>query len=746
MGKRILITMLLALLLVVGPLMAADDAVEDAVDKAVEKAVEKDEEKSLEPAEQIALIKAVSPSLVRVEFTAKFDKGKAAPGCERAIREERAVERTGYLLSPTLVITDDITVHPRFIKRLFVTYKSEQVDAVVKAYSKDTHAILLELAKPLTEAKPLVFDAKAEEPYYAINYGRYGSTLTKRVWSLKLPSVYTTERNRQYRAGPSGCLIVEKTGKPVAISFASRWPVDDSWKGSPLKWPMLPAKDMKKSLANVQKNAEQGLMRVTLNFRSPKKRSDMGRYGGDESKTEINTTGALIDKNSVLVLTNMLPKVTARLERITVHPQKGEPISAKFKCTMKDYGGFVVTLEKPLTGPVKLLKKKDIRDYRNQLLLSAEIIIQGKKRVAYYKHYRINSFDMGWKRHIYPQAGWGSGGDFFFDLNGTLLALPIARREKVSVKRWGGSGATLTSTSYLTEVLGDLKNKKNIDVTNVPLTEEEENRLAWLGVELQGLNTELARINNVSDLTNDGSTGAMVSYVYPGSPADRAGIKAGVVMLRIHGEDQPKPIEVRVDSYAFAGRGFRWEWLDRISEQDYDRIPRPWPSRENTVTRALTDLGFGKKYQVEFFIDEKIVKKDFKVVVSPPHYDTAKRYKSKVLGLTVRNLTYELQRYFQKKPGEAGVIVSKIEPGSKVSVRGLKPYEIITHVNGKEVANVKEFERLIKGQAELQLLVKRMTRGRTIKITLSQPTTKPAETTRPAETEKTEATKKPLEK
>ncbi|MCK4624001.1 MAG: PDZ domain-containing protein, partial [Phycisphaerae bacterium] len=281
------------------------------------------------------------------------------------------------------------------------------------------------------------------------------------------------------------------------------------------------------------------------------------------------------------------------------------------------------------------------------------------------------------------------------------------------------------------EVLGDLD--KNIDKANIPLTEEEESRLAWMGVELQGLNKELARINNVSDLTNDGATGALVSYVYPGSPADKAGIEVGLVMLRIHAEDQPKPIEVRVESYGFAGRAFPWDRLDTVPEQYYDRIPRPWPSRENTVTRALTDLGFGKKYYVEFFSDGKIVKKDFKVIVSPPHYDTAKRHKSKPLGLTVRNLTYELQRYFQKKPGDPGVIISKIEPGSKASVSGLKPYEIITHVNGKEVADVKEFGKLIKDQAELQLLVKRMTRGRTVKIKLPPPTTQPAATTQPVE-------------
>jgi hypothetical protein len=35
--------------------------------------------------------------------------------------------------------------------------------------------------------------------------------------------------------------------------------------------------------------------------------------------------------------------------------------------------------------------------------------------------------------------------------------------------------------------------------------------------------------------------------------------------------------------------------------------------------------------------------------------------------------------------------VSKIEPGSRASVGGLKPYEIITHVNDRPIANVKAF-------------------------------------------------------
>ncbi len=716
MDKRVLISMLLVMLLAC-PILADEK--------------EKDEEKPVEPADQVKIAQAVAPSLLRVEYTVKFDKGEAPPGGERAIREERALEQTGFLLSPKVVLTRDITTHPRFIKRLFVSFAGRQVEAVPKAYIKGRQAMLLELAQPLTGAKPLIFDVKAESPYQVVHYGRYDTTLTKRVWPLKLSSVYTTETNRRYRAGPSGCLVVDKEGKPVAVSMDSEWPIDDSWKGSPLNWPTISSGEMNKALTDLEAAAGKNLLRVTLNFRSPKKRDTDGYSRREENRTEHNTTGVLVDKNKILVLANISPKVTARLERITVHPPTGEPVAAKFKCTLKDYGGFIATLDKPLGGAVTL-STTDTRKYQNQLLLSAKIIIQGKKRVAYLAHNRITSYDLGWKRHKYPEVSWSARSSFFFDIDGTLVAMPIARREKVSVKERGGStGAMLTATSYLVEVLGDLD--ANIDKANIPLTEAEESRLAWMGVELQGLNKELARINNVSDLTNDGATGALVSYVYPGSPADRLGIEAGVVMLRIHAEDQPKPIEVRVESYGFAGRAFPWDRLDQVPEQYFDRIPRPWPSRENLLTRALTDLGFGKKYQAEFFSGGKIVKKDFEVIVSPPHYDTAKRHKSKPLGLTVRNLTYELQRYFQKKPGEAGVIISKIEPGSKASVSGLKPYEIITHVNGKEVANVKEFEELIKDQAELQLLVKRMTRGRTVKIKLPEPTTAPAATTKPAE-------------
>jgi S1-C subfamily serine protease len=230
----------------------------------------------------------------------------------------------------------------------------------------------------------------------------------------------------------------------------------------------------------------------------------------------------------------------------------------------------------------------------------------------------------------------------------------------------------------------------------------------------------------VSDLTNEGRTGALVSYVYPDSPAAKAGIEIGTVVLRIHAEGQPKPIDVRVEEDRFSEGGFPWDRLDELPEQYYDRIPQPWPNAENTVSRTLTDIGFGKKFTVDFFHGGKQFSKEFEVTPSPAYYNSAPRYKAEALGLTVRDLTYEVRRYFQKKPDEPGVVVAKIEPGSKASVSGIKPYEIVTHVNDKPVLNVKDFEKLIAGQTDLRLSIKRMAQGRVVKINMAAVDKKPA--------------------
>ncbi len=724
------------------------------------------ESAGLTPADKAVLADAVSASLVKVEYTVQYDKGEAphaegyaqrCPYCgqyhsqsiEHLISEERPLEAPGFLISPARVVTPDIIVHPRFIKSIAVRQGDQVIPASVSAYAQRQNAVFLELDKPLEGAKPLDFTAPSGPPYFAVTYGVSNAQWTTTVQSIPAGTA-VSEDGPRFAPVPSHCLIVSADGQPAGVSMIDELPLDDSWQGSPADWPVVSAEDMTKALADLEAKAEKALLRVSLSFRSPKKSARemmYSRYGAEEDEsTERNVPGVLVAERRVLVLTNLKARTTARLERIVVHGADGQAMPAKFAGTLNDYGCFVAELDEPAAGAVEL-SDAGILSVRNALLLAAEMRIQGETRVTYFNHGRIPAFRLGWRRQVYPNAGNYSDGTFYFTQDGKLLALPVARREKVSQDRWRDDEPMLTSSNYVAAVLGDLP--ANLDASNVPVSEAEENRLAWLGVELQALDKELARINNVSDLTRDGQTGALVSYVYEGSPAAAAGIKPGDVLLRLHVEGEPKPVEVVIEDFGFgATRAFPWERLDELPEQYYDQIPTPWPSADNTLNRQLTELGFGKKFTADFFADGKVVAKDFEVAQSPPYYDSAKRYKSDELGMTVRDLTYEVRRYFQKAPDAEGVIISRIEPGSKASVGGIKPYEMVTHVNDVPVRTAEQFGKLIEGRSELRLSIKRMTQGRVVKIKLTAaepeapaataPATEPAATA-PAETQPADA-------
>ncbi|MCJ7544993.1 MAG: PDZ domain-containing protein [Phycisphaerae bacterium] len=704
---------------------------------------------------------ALAPSLVRVEYTVQFDKGEPpraagwaqrCPSCgryhgipvESLVSQERPLELPGLVISPTLVLCPDVLMHPRFIKGIAVRCGDQLVQATPSAYARGQVAVFLKLAEPLRHVTPLACDANAQPPYLAVTCQLANGEWITSIDTIGAPAA-VTETQRRFRPVPSYCLIVDERGTPVGVSMSDELPVDDSWKGSPLAWPKVSAEELKGMLADTEKRADASLLRVALSFRSPKKsagRMMMSRYRGDEEEaTERNVVGVLVDDTTVLVLADLKAGVTARLERIVVHPKEGIPIPAAFVGTLSDYGALVAKLPQPLAGAVKLSGASAFA-LRNTLLLGADVKLQGERRVAYYSPARVQGFDLGWRRQVYPEVAGGDENLFLFTPEGQLAAFPVSRREKVSQEQWQSGGPALTAGTYLAAVL--TKAQKQVDVSNVPLSEEEENRLAWIGVELQALDKELARVNNVSDLTRDGEIGALVSYVYENSPAAAAGVKAGDILLRLHVEGEPRPLEVKVEEYGFGRMGaFPWEQLDEVPEQYLNEIPTPWPPAENNLNRQLTEIGFGKKFSAEFFTQGELATKNFQVVQSPPHYNSAPKFKSEDLGLTVRDLTYEVQRYFQRRAEEGGVIVSKVEPGSKAAVSGIKPYEIVTHVNDKKVGGVADFQKLTAGQSELRLKIKRMTKGRVVKIKMTAATkpaaTAQATTSEPAASEPTSA-------
>ena len=686
---------------------------------------QEDDEPSLD--ELLAVADAVRPGLVQVEYTLQYDKGEPPEfygGTQSGygagvIEQERPLEFNGFLISPTTVLSGDLALHPRFVESLAVRFGDDVVDAEIVAYVVYQDAVLLELARPLEGAEPLVFDAEAAGPYKVVNFVTHDAGWAVRVGALPTTAARPDE-GQTFQASPANALIVGADGTPVAVSMDSRLPSDDSWKVSPLTWETVDAAAMAQLVEQSQQRADSALLRVSLNFRSPRKRPGLMSSGddySDEVGTERNVLGVLIGPRRLLVLENLSQKVTVRLERIQVHPLGAdEPVEATFVGTLKDYGCLIADLAEPLDGSVAL-DTADIRTRRNRLLMLADVEVQGDNRVAYLLRQRIQGFYKGWQQNIYPAVPGQEDNLFLFSPEGALVALPVSRRLKTTVQTgWSSSSARLTAAAQLAAVLNAADLTENLDLNNIPLTEEEEYRLAWMGVALQPMTRELARIKQVAELTQDGQTGAIVSYIYPGSPADVVGVELGWILLRLDVEDEPRPLEVRASEYIWEQYPFPWDELDNFAVQQFEDAPPPWLPAENLFTRSLTDLGFGRKYTAQFFVEGEIVEKEFEVVESPPHYDSAAKFESEALGITVRDMTFETRRHFRKTEDDPGVIVSKIEAGTLADVARLKPFEIVTHVNDEPVHSVADFERLIADQPVLRLDVLRMTRGRVVKI------------------------------
>lgn len=662
-----------------------------------------------------AIIEAVRPSLVRVEYAPRFDKGQAPDHhLAELIRDERRFEVAGYLIAPDRVILPDWRIHPRFVESIEVVFGDQRVTAKPTAWALRYDAVILALEQPLTGARPLTFDASLEGPFFNVDHGRSGH-----LWAIGVtsaPNIITkdetgTSRNRSGGFG----VVVDAEGRPVGMSLAQLLPADGSWKGSPMSWELVTAQQRDDALGKLG-DEQSALMTATLRFRTRQRPGERMRWSdSDDDATERHTVAVPFAENHVLLPLALNPDVTARLEQITLHPMGQEPIEAEFVCSLKDYGAIIAKTAKPLERHLGLAETPIVdRDF--EMVMVTDFRVQGETAEVYHNHDRVIRFRLGWRNRVFPMLE-GDDSNFVFDFDGRLVAFPLTRRDPTTAQdRWQRERTILTPIEHLTAIFADPQS--GADPDNIPLSEEDENRVAWLGVEMQSLTRELARAQNVSELTRDGSTGGMITHVYKDSPADRLGLRPGMILLRLHAAGLPRPMEISVDPDPMGGQPWPWQHYDEIPVEAFDGAPTPWRSRHNALTRALTTLGVDREIELELHAEGETRRIAFQSEWSPRHYDSARRLRSEPLGMTVRELSYEVKRYFRRDADDPGLIVSRVEPGSRAAVAGIRPYELITSVNEQPVNSVEQFEQAIAGQDEIRLGVLRMTRNFVRKINM----------------------------
>jgi len=206
----------------------------------------------------------------------------------------------------------------------------------------------------------------------------------------------------------------------------------------------------------------------------------------------------------------------------------------------------------------------------------------------------------------------------------------------------------------------------------VQLKDSGEVTRGWLGVGIQDLDQDLKGYYNVDK-------GVLISEVFEGDPADKAGIQVNDIVLSINGN--------AIDS-----------------------------SRE--LSKQIALLPVGSKAKVE--INRKGKVKTVKVKIA--RRDDEKLYASgsghsgrmeSELGLEISNITPEMARKYQLSEKD-GVMVVDVKPDSKGAQGGIRNGDIIREINHQPVRNISDYNEIVNKVKEgdaLYFFIKRAQKG-----------------------------------
>lgn len=242
----------------------------------------------------------------------------------------------------------------------------------------------------------------------------------------------------------------------------------------------------------------------------------------------------------------------------------------------------------------------------------------------------------------------GNSGGPLFNMEGKVIGINTA-----IVAQGQGIGFAIP-ISMAQIILPDLKSKGKVT-------------RGWLGVSVQDITEDIARSLKTKDVS-----GALISDVFEGDPAYKAGLKTGDIVTEINGKKIKDSHELLMTVASF-----------HIGDKIDVKVLRD--GKEMIFKVIVAE----RKERAELAVTGKGIRKDF--------------------GMSVQDITAEIAQYLGVPVG-SGVVVVSVEEGSAADDVGIQVQDIILQVNKVKIKSTKDYLKEIsdkKAKSRILLLIKR---------------------------------------
>ena len=364
-----------------------------------------------------------------------------------------------------------------------------------------------------------------------------------------------------------------------------------------------------------------------------------------EEDTKGVGTGIIMDEQGHIVTASHI--VGESPDAIKVELADKRRLEAKLIGTDPDSGVAVLKIDSEDLKPVRTGNSDDVRagelvlafgNRHNQGVFVTMGIVSATRR----KNLGMMTYENFIQADV--SVSPGSGGGPLVSASGDVIGMIVAMTEE--------SGAAFAvPINTVSRIMDDLVSEGMV-------------ARGWLGVQIQEVGADLAE-----KMELEKPRGALVGMV--GGPAEKAGIKAGDVIIDLDGEIIEDTAHLR------------------------DVVARTRPGEKVAVTVARK--GEKKKLTVE------MGKRSKDAVDNLGKRQWKAQGEAGWMGIAAQKLTRELAEEFGYE-GEEGVLISEVMAGSPADKKGLRKGDLIQEVEGESIEDVNGFENAVKNAGKSVLL------------------------------------------